>query len=452
MRSPSAAGAVRTPAPDQSAPWPGLRGIGAVLLVGAGAAVAQAFGRFTFGAILPAVRDDLGLSNSAAGSLATINVLAYLIGTLVVATASARFRLLGVMRCGFAVSLGGLGLTSIAPGFAVLAVAMFCSGLGGALIWIPSPVVAAGALAPERRSLAVALLGSGIGLGVVFSGQLTGWVRSTMGDASWRTVYQIETAIGFVVVLAVLALIRHRQAPPSGRAGVGGFGALRRMRGWLPLTAAYTAFGFMYLLVIAFLSTRLEDDSGWSEGQASLAFTFVGLAMVGGGPVFIALANRIGPRLSLSVAFALWGSLSALILGGWLLPTLAASAVMGLIFGGIPGTITLYVVDNTSADDYGPAFSAATLSFGVAQMASPQVGGWLADLTGSFTWVFLLSTALAALGLLASLGLPGRSPVVRPAGSGTVPLWVATTMTFIVQPTDESADRPRGVPPAQTGP
>ena len=42
-----------------------------------------------------------------------------------------------------------------------------------------------------------------------------------------------------------------------------------------------------------------------------------------------------------------------------------------------------------------PAYSAATLAFGVAQMASPQVGGVIADWQGSFTAVFLLSAVVA---------------------------------------------------------
>ncbi len=60
-------------------------GLPAVALVAVGAAVAQAFGRFTYGVLLPAVRDDLGISNTVAGSIGTVNVGAYLLGTLAVA-------------------------------------------------------------------------------------------------------------------------------------------------------------------------------------------------------------------------------------------------------------------------------------------------------------------------------------------------------------------------------
>ena len=400
-----------------TAPPQRLLGLRAVALVAAATAVAQSFGRFAFGVVLPAVRNDLGLSNTVAGTLATVNVGAYLVGTLVVAALASRYRLLHIMRAGFVVALAGLALTAVAPNAWIVGVAMFCSGLGGALIWIPSPVIAAAALAPERRSIAIGLLGTGMGAGIVFASQLSSYVRSSMGDESWRTVYFVLVAIAVVVLAATFFLIGHDQTKPSGGgAGFGGFTALRRMRGWLPLTAAYTSFGFMYLLILAFLVARLEDDNGWSSAQASLAFTLVGVAMMFGGPLFITLAGKFTVRRCMASAFVGWIVVVVAILPGWVAVTLPGAVAIGLFFAGIPSMITLYVVENTAVDDYGPSFAAATLAFGVAQMISPQIGGLLADLTGSFTIVFALSAAVAATGALAAIQLPKTNTDREPAG------------------------------------
>ena len=80
-------------------------GLPAVFIMAAVAGVAQSFGRFAFGVVLPAIRDELGLSNTIAGTLTTVNVGAYLVGTLVVAWATGRYRLLPVMRLGFGFAL-----------------------------------------------------------------------------------------------------------------------------------------------------------------------------------------------------------------------------------------------------------------------------------------------------------------------------------------------------------
>lgn len=386
----------------------GLQGVPAVVLIGLCAAVAQAFGRFTYGVLLPAIKDDLGISNTLAGFIGTLNVAAYLLGTIFVAAATSRFRLLEVLRFGFLFSIAGLILAAFAPNPTVLGLSQCLSGFGGACIWIPSPVVASDAMPPARRRFAIGLLGSGIGLGVVFTGQLSAFVRSTMGDESWRTVYVVQASIGFAVMIATFVFIGHRQGKPSSKAGLGGFSALKRMRGWIPLTMAYTSFGLMYLLVIGFLTTRLEEDSGWTGPSASLAFTLMGLAMVFGAPLFITIANRIGPPRSLAVAFTLWGVATMLILPGWTIPTFGAAIGIGLLFSAVPSMTTLYVVENTSADDYGPAFSAATLAFGLSQMVSPQLGGFIADLSGSFTLVFVLSAVIGLTGTAAVLQLPNR--------------------------------------------
>lgn len=382
-------------------------GLPAVFLVAAAAGVAQSFGRFAFGVVLPAVRADLGLSNTVAGTLTSLNVGAYLAGTFAVAALASSWKLLRMMRVGFVLALAGLGLAAVAPGTAAVGAAMILSGFGGAMIWIPAPVIAAAALPPERRSLAIGLLGSGMGVGIVFASQLSSWVRSSMGDESWRTVYVVLVAISAVVVLATVLLVGYDEDQLAAkRSGFGGIAALKRLRAWLPLTAAYTTFGLMYLLVMAFLTTRLEDDSGWSSSHASLAFTLVGVAVMFGGPLFIAIARRVGTRLALAVAFASWAVVVLLILPGWLALALPASVLLGLLFAAIPTVITVYVVENAAADDYAPAFAAATIAFGIAQIVSPQLGGFVADLTGSFTAVFVLSAALGLCGFLASLRLP----------------------------------------------
>ena len=55
-----------------------------VIIVALAAAVGQSFGRFSFGVLLPAIRDDLGITNTLAGILGATNVGAYLLGTLTV--------------------------------------------------------------------------------------------------------------------------------------------------------------------------------------------------------------------------------------------------------------------------------------------------------------------------------------------------------------------------------
>ncbi len=385
-----------------------LSGWFTVLLIAASAMIGQAFGRFSYGVLLPALRDDLEISNTLAGLLGAANVGAYLLGTLFVAWATGQFRLLAVFRIGLFLAVTGLVAASVADTASLLAVGLFTAGLGGACLWIPAPAIAADALPDHQRHLAVGLMSSGIGLGIAFVSMLSGSLRASLGDQAWSSVYEIQFGIGLLVLIAVLLIVRHQQDQPSGSGGIGGFSALRRTRGWLSLIIAYSCFGFMYLLVIGFLTTRLEDDSGWSSNDAAFAFTTMGIAMIFGGPMFVTLARRRGVRLALSIAFGLWPLFVGIVLSGHYIATLLACIGLGFLFSALPTLVTLYVVENATVQDYGPGFAAATLTFGLAQTLSPAVGGFVADLSGSFTLVFALSGILGLAGLAASLCLPKR--------------------------------------------
>lgn len=394
-----------------------------IVLVMASTCVAQAFGRFTWGAVLPDARDDLlAGSNTMAGFLGTLNVTSYLLGTLAVSWAASKVTLVHLVRIGLAISTCGLGLAAIAQVGPVLAVALVMMGFGGAAIWIPAPAISARSLPPHRSGLAVGLIGSGIGIGLVFVGQTTAYLdRHSDSNEVWRTMYRIEFAIAVVVLIGTFTFLRSRGDRPSGSGGLGGINALRTVRSWVPATVAYAAFGFAYILVLGFLVARLEDDSGFSSGEAAAMFSILGFATVLGGLSLGRLSDQIGRRITLTGAFVAFGLCALLALTGQQPWVAIAAFGVGFTFAGMPALIIAHIVDHTDVGTYGPAFSAATLAFGIAQMISPQIGGTLADATGSFTWVFVLAAAIAFVGAVFSsrLAPTASSPRVTDEADAT---------------------------------
>ena len=117
------------------------------------------------------------------------------------------------------VTTTALGMAAIAPNGPVLGLALFAMGIGGAVIWIPAPAISARALPPERAGMAVGMVGSGIGAGIVFAGTMA----SVIGDDAdgWQRVYRIEFVIAVCVLLGVFAGFRCASGRGPGNQGRG---------------------------------------------------------------------------------------------------------------------------------------------------------------------------------------------------------------------------------------
>ncbi|MDY7102177.1 MAG: MFS transporter [Actinomycetota bacterium] len=383
-------------------PVPGARRI--IVLTMVAAAVAQPFGRFTLALVLPAVEDDLGLSHTAAGSLVALNLAAYLVGTIGVSALALRWAPTTLVRRGLVLSVSGLAAVAAAPTFAVIVAGQVLTGLGGAMIWIPAPAVAASTVPPERRGWAIGTVSAGIGTGILVSSLLAGVVRGTFGDASWRPVYAVELVVGIVALAAVLRWYRTPVA--AAVAAPVRLGAIRQVPGWVPLTIAYSAFGLAYALFFNFLVTMLEEDAHFGATHTAAISAVLSTFVIGGGMLVGRISDRIGRRPALLVAFVVMSTCALAVLTGVEPVVVVAAGLFGIVFSGIPAVIASVVNDHLDQRSFGAAFGAITLAFGVTQVVAPQLGGLLGDAYGSFTPVFVASAAAAAVGAVASARLP----------------------------------------------
>jgi predicted MFS family arabinose efflux permease len=385
-----------------------------VLLVALASAVAQSFGRFSYALLLPAINRDLLGSYAAAGLVATANVAAYLVGTFAVSVLSRRARPAALIQIGLGCSVVGLALLARAGGAAELAVGLTLTGIGGAFIWVPAPGLAGSVVRPSRRGAAIGAAGSGIGGGIVFASALASRLHAVDGDASWRTVYLVETAVALLAFVLCLVFLRpapHRDDDAPVRAG-----ALRRVPGWIGLTSGYAAYGLAYSVYTSYLVTALEDDAGFSPGHASAVYTLVGVALVAGGVLLGPLSDRWGRGRTLIGGYVAM-AVSILLVPLGLEPLASVSGLLfGLMMSGLPAVIAAHLSDHLTPREFAGAFGRCTLAFGLMQLLGPPLGGFLAETTGAFLLPFLLAGLVAAGGAAMSIDVLRATRVRQPRG------------------------------------
>lgn len=376
--------------------------------VAAAAAVSQAFGRFSYAVLLTDIRDEFGIGNTLAGTFGSLNLVAYLAGSLIVSLFAARFALARLAACSVAVVTAGLAMLAWAPSEVWVGGGLFLTGIAAAGVWIIAPALATAELGDTRRGLAVGVAVSGIGIGIVLAAVLDTLI-------AWRGVYLVEASIGVAVALSLLIFCR-REARSSAPAL--GLGAVRLIPGWPLLMLAYGAFGLGMSIVITFLVALLEDDTGMRSVEASVAFALLGLGSILGGPLIGAIADRLSRRAALVLAYAVM--LGSILVVAWSGAALAhvAAFVFGIAFNGVPVAITVVVSDHAQGPAFGSAYGVVTIVFGLGLALGPQLGGWLADLSGSFSLAFALAAVWALVGLICAMLIPGPRPAMQSVHGG----------------------------------
>ena len=407
-----------TAAPHADAFSPARR-IGTLLTLAGAAAVSQSFGRFTYSLLYADMRDGFGLSNTVASALSSLNLLLYVVGSLVVALTVGRTGLSGAVRIGLAGNVVGLALLAWSPNVGVAAFALALTGFCAAGVWVGTPGLAAELLGPERRGAAAGWMTGGVGSGMVAAAAIDALLSRPDGtepgeavlvaaDLSHpRNVYRVELIIGAAILIALAVAVRKWSRTP-GRTGFGGArAALAKVPQAGRLITAYTLHAFVVTTALTFIVAHLEGYADlFNARDATIAFSSIGVGSIAGGPIFGRSADRLGRRRTVTIGFCVsmismvfMTAYPLLEVGGQALAWTAAF-IFGTSFTGIIASIAARVSDNLSGDEFGAAYGVATILFGLGLAAGPWLGGVTADWFDSFGPAFGLAVAACVAGIL----------------------------------------------------
>lgn len=266
-------------------------------------------------------------------------------------------------------------------------------------------------VSPERRSLAMGVVGAGGSLGQFLMLPIGQGLIDAVG---WRETYIVFTALALVMVLCAAALVGRPQAPSGPRQSFGA--ALREAgahRGYLLLVAGFFVCGFHVTFIATHLPAYLSDR-GVSPTDAATALALIGLFNIAGSLACGALGQRFSKKYLLSLMYAARAvAIAAFVtlpISPW--TAWAFAAVMGLLWLGTVPLTSALVAQIFGPQYMGTLFGLVFFSHQVGAFLGAWLGGLLFDATGSYAVVWWMAVGLGVMAMVLHLPINER-PVAR---------------------------------------
>jgi predicted MFS family arabinose efflux permease len=381
-----------------------------------GPAVANSFARFAYALLLPAMRAELSLNYSQAGSLNTANALGYLAGALLTMGYVSRLGNRRLFCVGMVVTVLALVGSGLAGGFIAQLCLRAVAGIGGAMVFVSGAVLASNVYSnrPELSSSAIAVYFGGAGAGILLSGVGIPWLLAIAGDDAWRTAW---LAIGGVsAAFAVLGIWAARQIrePSSGAAK-----SPWQMRTFQATLGSYFLFGVGYIAYMTFVVAWMVSH-GASALDVALTWGTLGIATMLA-PIGWRLPRaRWYPAKVLAAVGVILSVGAAMPLVSTSLPAMILSALFfGAAMFTAPTAVTDLVKTSLPRTAWGPAVATFTVVFAIGQAIGPVLSGWLADATQSLyaglagSVAILLTASAAAMCQRESKDRPNHNPAFK---------------------------------------
>ncbi|WP_158228374.1 MFS transporter [Pseudonocardia sp. MH-G8] len=332
------------PAAARAAPGSGLprltRAVAITTLVVLGLSyVLNAMDRQVFPVLLPAIRDDLGFTLGQGGLLATIFTLGIGVAGLPTGYLLDRISRRAVMVVGILIFSAFTALTALAVGYADMFVYRALSGVGEAM-QNAALFSAVGAYFFASRALALGSLNFAYGVGSFLGPLLGAHLATTFGD--WRVPFYVYGGAGFVVVLVIGTLVSKRfteqvENPAShrGPASLDHVPAQLYNRNLLLLAVVAVVVGVAMYGYIGLYPTFLQEELGFTQGDAGLAASMFGIGALVGLPAGW-LGDRFNQRTIMIVALLVGSVVGYLLFNGptTLGPQVALSFAEGAVASG----------------------------------------------------------------------------------------------------------------------
>ncbi len=361
---------------------------------------------FVLVGVLGQVADALGVSVAQAGLLVTAYMLVVSIGGPAATVLTRRVPRRPLLVATMAIALLAATGSAMAPGYGWLMVARMASALAQALFMAVASQVAMAAVAPERRTAAVASVFNGFAVATVAGLPLGTLIGEAFG---WRATFVAVAVLLAVGLAGVVIFAPAIDNPAPGRLADSVTPLLTRRVGALLLVTLLSLTGFV--AAFTYVEPTLREVTGLSPTWVTVALVVYGAGTIAG----TAFAGRIPP---IRIAVVLPGAVGALAVALTLQTFSVRSpvaAVAGLLVLGATAFVVVPLGQTWLMGEVGEAAAgvAASVNISAAGLAGAAGAALGAVVIGGpgLVWIGPIAAVPVAVGVVAAWSLRGRAVV-----------------------------------------
>jgi len=375
------------------------------------------FGRFAYTPLLAVMRHDAGLTVELSGVLASANLAGYLCGALAATRRELRARRY-LALCIAAVVVVVTTAAMTLPQAWWLA-ARFVTGLASGIAFVLTVSLFLDRSARMERAGAIAIVFSGVGLGIAFAGILVPVFASIGGSrAAWLGIAAACTVI-LAIALPQIDDEPNVRSPSTTNAAPAGADGRAGAFAWL--CAAYGLEGFAYIIPATFLVTMVDQAPGLAR-YSGFAWVVVGLVAAPAAAMWAEIGKKLGKNAAFLVAMTVQalGLLATIAIPG-VVGALLLAATLGSTFVGITSLASALGRDMRPRAT-GVAIGILTVTYGIGQILGPLVAVRVSLATGGYRDTLGLAAVVLVFGVVAYAYGARRHQLPASASSSTISL------------------------------
>lgn len=357
-------------------------------------------GRFAYGMILPNLQNSLNLSTTQTGFISTSNFIGYLIGIFFVAFLYKKFETYKLITLSLILQACSMFCMTLFSDYLLISLFYTLTGFFTAVSNVSIMVYIAHVIPSNMKGKALGIIVTGNGLAIIFSGFLVPLIDNNFLVSSWKINWIIFAFLTFLIAFIVrygLSSHDNKAVEQKEEKPLKVFSSKK----FYKIALLYFIFALTYVVYVTFFVTASIEKYDINIDKSGYFWSLLGFMSLFSGPVFGSIADKIGAYKTLIIIYSLQTIASIILVLDLPANYLWISVILfGSSAWTIPSLIMLLTSQEFGLQNTAKVFSMATFIFAIGQIIGPVGAGYLHDIEGNFSTVFMISSLLTFVGVI----------------------------------------------------